>query len=206
MRFQVRAYSVRNSPQRQSHLNEQYLRFENCLYSASKVNCRCCKTILSFAFRLVFSIHLPDHYATCDRHDQSRSVSDLARNVDSTDGFQLLCSSVLDHHRALGRLSRERCRPVQVECSADQRQMAEGLRRISQLLSTPGNLLREHAQVIREAEHVFKDIDGADQVLSIIDTCTSKSLNEPECAHAKGAFSAPDTYTVSMPDEREGKY
>lgn len=72
--------------------------------------------------------------------------------------------------------------------------MRECLRGVAQLLSGSRDLLREHAQVIGEAEHVLEDVDCTDEVLGIIDTSAGEGFDEPECAHAKGAFAAADPW------------
>jgi hypothetical protein len=69
---------------------------------------------------------------------------------------------------------------------------------VTQLLSRSRNLLREHAKVIRETEHVFKDVNPTDQILRVVDTSTSESFNEPECAHAESAFTATNTLKVTL--------
>jgi hypothetical protein len=72
--------------------------------------------------------------------------------------------------------------------------MGKCLRSISQLLAGSRDLLREHAQVVREAEHILENIDCADQILGVVDTCTSESFDEPECAHAESSFAATNTW------------
>lgn len=68
--------------------------------------------------------------------------------------------------------------------------MTERLGRIAQLLATPGDLLGEHAQMVREAEHVLEQVDGTDAVLGLVDARAGHGLDEPECAHAESAFAA----------------
>lgn len=74
--------------------------------------------------------------------------------------------------------------------------MAKGLRRIAQLLAAPGNLLRKHRQVIREAEHVLEYIHRADQVLGFIDPCAGHGLDEPKGAHAEGTVPSSDAFSL----------
>lgn len=77
---------------------------------------------------------------------------------------------------------------IQIERRTNQRQMAKSLRRIPQLLATPRNLLREHAQMITEIEHVLEDVDRSHQVLLVVDAGARARLDQPERAHAEGAF------------------
>jgi hypothetical protein len=85
--------------------------------------------------------------------------------------------------------------PVQVEGRTDQGQMTEGLWGITQLLSTAGDLFREHHQMIREAEHVLKQVYSPWQVLGLVDTGSCHCLYQPESAHAEGTFATTDAYT-----------
>ena len=55
--------------------------------------------------------------------------------------------------------------PIQVESRTDQSQMTESLRSISQLLPRPRDLLTEHPQMVPEAQHILKDVDGPRQIL-----------------------------------------
>lgn len=83
---------------------------------------------------------------------------------------------------------------AEVERRTDQRQMTERLRRVPQLLPAARDLLRKHAQVIREAEHVLEQTDGLDPVPRLVDAGPDHGLDEPEGAHAEGPFSATYTY------------
>lgn len=80
--------------------------------------------------------------------------------------------------------------PVEVEGGADEGQVAEGLRRVAELLAAARNLLGKHGQVVREAQHVLEQVDGARQVFGLVDAGPRHGLDEPERAHRKGAFSA----------------
>ncbi|KFY10767.1 hypothetical protein V492_04859, partial [Pseudogymnoascus sp. VKM F-4246] len=66
--------------------------------------------------------------------------------------------------------------------------MTKRLWRIPQLLATPRNLLRKHAQMIREAQNILKHIDRARQILLIIHARARHGFDEPERAHAEGAL------------------
>jgi len=80
--------------------------------------------------------------------------------------------------------------------------MAKSLRRIAQLLTTPRDLLREHAQMIREAEHVLEDVDCADEVLIVVDAGAGECFDEPECTHAEGTFTTTDSCLVLVEKEK----
>ena len=47
--------------------------------------------------------------------------------------------------------------------------------------------------MVGEAEHVFEDIDGTDQVLAVVDAGAGECFDEPECAHTKGTFATSDS-------------
>lgn len=47
-------------------------------------------------------------------------------------------------------------RTIQIEGRADHGKVAKGLRGVSQLLAAPRDLLREHGQVVGEAQHVLE--------------------------------------------------
>jgi hypothetical protein len=74
--------------------------------------------------------------------------------------------------------------------------MAKSLRCVSQLLTGSRDLFGKHAQMIGEAEHIFEDIDSADEVLPIVDTCAGECFDEPECAHTEGTFATSDSCVV----------
>lgn len=76
--------------------------------------------------------------------------------------------------------------------------MAESLGGVAELLATARNLLGEHAQVIAEAEHVLKEVDGPYEILGLVDRGPAHCLTEPERAHAEGAFAASDTYASML--------
>jgi predicted Zn-ribbon and HTH transcriptional regulator len=59
-------------------------------------------------------------------------------------------------------------RPVQVKRRRNQRQVTERLRRVAQLLSRPGYLLRTYPHVVHKAKHVFEDINPLLQVLLVV--------------------------------------
>lgn len=82
--------------------------------------------------------------------------------------------------------------PIQIESRTDQGQMTERLRRVTQLLSTDGDLLGEHAQMVTEAEHVFEHVDGFVEVFRVVDAGSGERLDQPEGAHAERAFAAAD--------------
>lgn len=58
---------------------------------------------------------------------------------------------------------------VQIKRRADEGQVAEGLRRVAQLLAAPRDLLRKHHQMVGEAEHVLKQVDGSHEILGLVD-------------------------------------
>lgn len=68
--------------------------------------------------------------------------------------------------------------------------MTERLRRVSQLLAAACDLFGEHAQVVRETEHILKKIDRSDEILGLIDAGAGHGLNEPESTHAEGSLRA----------------
>jgi hypothetical protein len=74
--------------------------------------------------------------------------------------------------------------------------MTKRLWGISQLLSRSRNLFGEHTQMIGEAEHVFEDVDCADEVLAVVDTGASECFDEPKGAHTEGTFAASDSCVV----------
>ncbi len=64
--------------------------------------------------------------------------------------------------------------------------MAERLGRIPELLARPGNLLREHAEMVAEGEHVFEDGRCSAQVFFIVSSgllrgCQSVSTIAERC-------------------------
>jgi hypothetical protein len=48
--------------------------------------------------------------------------------------------------------------------------------------------------MVREAEHVFENVDSTDEILGFVHTCSGHCLDKPECAHAKGAFTSSYSY------------
>lgn len=66
--------------------------------------------------------------------------------------------------------------------------MREGLWGVSKLLTTPRDLLREHQEMVREAEHVLEQVDGPDEVLWLVHARPSQCFHKPKRAHAEGAF------------------
>lgn len=70
--------------------------------------------------------------------------------------------------------------------------MAESLWRIAQLFAADGDLFRKHSEMISEAKHVFEQADGSVEVLGVVHAGAGECLDEPECAHAEGAFAAAD--------------
>ena len=50
--------------------------------------------------------------------------------------------------------------------------------------------------MIGEAEHVFEDVDCADEVLAVVDTGASECFDEPKGAHTEGTFAASDSCVV----------
>jgi hypothetical protein len=109
--------------------------------------------------------------------------------------LSVLCIQLAQVHSLLDRshLLLKLRNPIEVERSTDERQMREGLRRIAQLLTTPGNLLGEHHEVVGEAQHVLKQVDSPNEVLGFVDTRARHGFYKPEGAHAEGAFAATDT-------------
>jgi hypothetical protein len=82
--------------------------------------------------------------------------------------------------------------------------MTKRLRCISQLLSRSRDLFGKHTQVVGEAEHVFEDVDCADEVLAVVDTGAGECFDEPKCAHAEGTFAASDSCIPLARTEMEG--
>ncbi|KFY20787.1 hypothetical protein V493_07621 [Pseudogymnoascus sp. VKM F-4281 (FW-2241)] len=68
--------------------------------------------------------------------------------------------------------------------------MTKSLRRIPQLLTTPRNLLRKHAQMIRKTQNILKHIHRSSQILLIIHPRPRHRLHKPERAHTEGALVA----------------
>lgn len=71
--------------------------------------------------------------------------------------------------------------------------MTESLWGVAKLLAASSDLLGEHSQMVRETEDVLEDIDGSGQILFVVYSSTSHSLDEPERAHAESALVATDT-------------
>lgn len=84
--------------------------------------------------------------------------------------------------------------PIQIESRTDQGQVTESLGRVTQLLSTAGNLLREHHQMVGEAEHILKEIDGPGEILGLVYTGPRHCLDQPEGTHAEGTLAATDSW------------
>lgn len=70
--------------------------------------------------------------------------------------------------------------------------MTKRLRGIAQLLAAPGNLFGKHAEVVGKGEHVFEYVDGLDEVFLVVGARARQGFDEPEGAHAEGAFAASD--------------
>jgi hypothetical protein len=94
---------------------------------------------------------------------------------------------------------------IQIKRGTDQSQVAKCLWSIPELFTGSGNLLGEHHEVIREREHVLEDVDGSDVVFAIVDPGARERFHEPECTHAKCAFTAADACGGVMSEgSREG--
>lgn len=50
--------------------------------------------------------------------------------------------------------------------------------------------------MVREAKHVLKDADCANEVFGFVDAGTGKRFDEPERAHTEGAFAAANTLVL----------
>lgn len=96
-------------------------------------------------------------------------------------------------------------RTIQIKRRTNQRKMTKRLGRIPQLLATATDLLREHTQVIRETEHVLKDVDCAREILGVVDAGAGHGFDEPEGAHAEGAFAAADAWGCQFERRGEGR-
>ncbi len=82
--------------------------------------------------------------------------------------------------------------PIQIEGGADQGQMTKSLGRVAELLSADGDLLGEDAEVVGEGEHVLEHVDRLLEVLGVVEAGPGQRLDQPEGAHAEGAFAAAD--------------
>lgn len=78
--------------------------------------------------------------------------------------------------------------------------MTERLWRIAQLLSTARDLFGKHAQMIRKAEHILKQIHSLDAVPRLVNAGPDHGLDEPKGTHAKRPFSA--AYTCNLGTNR----
>ena len=76
-------------------------------------------------------------------------------------------------------------RTIEIKRRANEGQMAESLRGVSQLLATPGNLLAKHAQMVAEIQHVLENVYRADEILLVVDARSSQCFDQPERAHAE---------------------
>src|SRR5829696_2737647 len=72
---------------------------------------------------------------------------------------------------------------VEVEGSADEGQMGEGLREVSQRLAAGSDLLGVETEVVGVAQHLLEDKPSFFQP-----SCAGERLHEPECAQAERAF------------------
>src|ERR1700722_17319071 len=80
-----------------------------------------------------------------------------------------------------GLATRERA--VQISRSADQRQMRQGLRIISEVLSAPSQLLRIQPDVVGIAQHLLKN---QPRLIQLSGAC--EALDEPERTGREGAL------------------
>jgi hypothetical protein len=89
-------------------------------------------------------------------------------------------------------------RAIEVEGGTDECEVAEGLRRIAELLAGPRDLLGEHGQVVREAQHVLEDVDGQAEVLGLVYAGARHGLDQPEGAHGESALAAADAWETRV--------
>src|SRR5215468_1874593 len=73
--------------------------------------------------------------------------------------------------------------PVEIESSADERQVRERLREVAEVLRLKAELLAVQPQVIGEAEHLLEEETRLVQV-----THAGEALDVPEGTHREGAF------------------
>lgn len=76
--------------------------------------------------------------------------------------------------------------------------MAESLGRIAQLLPADSDLLREHSEMIAEAEHVLEHADGSVKIFRVVDARSGECLDQPESAHTEGTFAAANTWEIMV--------
>src|SRR5678815_3721572 len=77
---------------------------------------------------------------------------------------------------------------IQVECGADQREMSERLRKISQRLTTGAGLFTIQAEVTAVSQHAFENQSGLLQLPFIRATRARHRFYQPERAHVESSF------------------
>jgi hypothetical protein len=131
------------------------------------------------------TLHSPPTYPLLDTHlskslitqslshsasySASHSASHSVQNT-TFDSYPTL--HALNHHRPKSQPHHSHNlpiqRPVQIKCRRNQRQVTERLRRVAQLLSRPGYLLRTHSHMVTKAKHVLEDVNPLSQVLFVV--------------------------------------
>src|SRR5688572_27890321 len=76
---------------------------------------------------------------------------------------------------------------IEIKGRADQTQMGQGLREISQRFTAMTDLLRIESHVVSIAEHLLEH-----QARFLDPARSSQRCDQPEAAHAKGAFPSGD--------------
>lgn len=74
--------------------------------------------------------------------------------------------------------------------------MTKSLGGIAELLAADGDFLGEHAEVVGEGEHVLEHGDSLVEVFGVVEAGAGEGFDEPEGAHAEGAFAAADSWGV----------
>ena len=88
-------------------------------------------------------------------------------------------------------------RTVQVESRTDESKVTKSLRRITELVTAAGNLLRKHGQMVGKAQHVLEYVDCPHEVFVLVNTRARHGLHQPKRTHAECAVSSPEAYKHS---------
>src|SRR5262249_4714153 len=83
--------------------------------------------------------------------------------------------------------------PVEIVRRADQRQMRQRLRKISERRAAPADLFRKQSQVVRVSEHLLKQEASLLKPLRIPLAGARQRFHQPERAHAECALGALQT-------------
>ena len=87
-------------------------------------------------------------------------------------------------------------RTIKIKRRGDQGQMTKSLWRIAQLLTTSGNLLGKHGQMVSETHHVLENVDRTHEVFLLVDASARQGFHEPECTHAESTFFTSHSYRL----------